>query len=49
MEEQKFRKSGNTDRNYNDNYLVAFLDILGFKSVIKDCVNEKNIFKLEEI
>lgn len=38
-----------TDTNYDENHLVAFLDILGFKSAINDHITGKDIEFLEKI
>ena len=49
MENAKLEESENIDIEYNENCLVAFLDILGFKSMIDAHINKKNISMLDKI
>ncbi len=49
MENTGLKESSNTDKEYNDNYLVAFLDILGFKSMIDAHIREEDTSMLDNI
>lgn len=49
MDNRDLIENQETEKIYDENYLVAFLDILGFKDAIDKCIEEQNLKLLNDI